>query len=330
MAASLTTVGLYSRIRSLMGDTPWYDTCAEAMDTTEVGLDVTDGTKYSAGVIVEFQDDGEQCLVLSVSSNTLTVIRNFNFSVGTTAGTGTSHSINAVIAANPAVKYVDITRALQGVVSTLWPYVWKVGDTNSTAIPPYEFITPVVGKKLYTLASSTTLVLNDFEIAHINQQSATAPVKVVTYGNRNGYTVHLQRGIGNVAMADAYAALYFPHINNYTYPINVGIIKPVTVTQGVAGTYNDFDDNTPAGDCLVYLTAARLVETLEITRTTQTDVSMGDATVQPGVRRNLALYLNDRGMQARNQWSMYCQRVWPKLPKSRFFKDERDASIRGL
>ncbi len=304
-----------------MGAIPWYDTCAEAMDTTEVGLDVTDGTKYSTGVIVEFQDDGEQCLVTSVSSNTLTVIRNFNLSVTATAGTGTSHSINAVIAANPAVKIVDMARAIEGVVSTLWPYVWQTPSTTSLKQGPVISLTPVLGTKWYDLSSA---VLDVFDIGLITQTISTSPKKVATYGTRGGYTVHLQHQLAT-GIATNFAGLYFPVIHNYDNAIVVGLIKPIKTTQTVAGTYDLLDDNTPAADCITYLAAARLVETLEIVRTTQTDVSMGDATVQPGVRRNLALYLNDRGMQARRDWTMLCQKLWPRLPKSRFFKDERDS-----
>mgnify|MGYP000154892807 CR=1 FL=1 len=62
---------------------------------------VADTTKYAIGNIVEFQDDGEQCLVTALASaTTLTVIRNFNYSVTSTAGTGTSHSLSTATAAH--------------------------------------------------------------------------------------------------------------------------------------------------------------------------------------------------------------------------------------
>ena len=321
--AALTALTLYNRIRSLLGDNPWYDTCAEAMDTTETGLDVADGTKYSVGTIVEFQDDGEQCLVTVVTSNTLTVLRNFNYSVGTTAGTGTSHSINAMIVANPTFKYVDITRALQGIVSTLWPYVWRVPTTTDTDGPVLS-ITVTAGTKWYSLGSA---YLSNFEIGLIQQVRTVSPAHIITYGDNGGYPAFLRHGLAS-DVSTQFAGLYFPAIHNYDYPIKVNLISPIELTQTVAGTYDYLDDNTPATECLMYLAASRLVETTEIVRTTQSDVSMGDASVQPGTRLRLSAYLNQQGTAARNQWSMHCQAVWPRLRKSRFFKSDQDTGGR--
>ncbi len=67
---------------------------AIATDSTPT-IPVDTGTNFSLGNIIEFQDNGEQCYVISVAGNNLTVIRGFN---GTTAAT---HADNTVIAKNP-------------------------------------------------------------------------------------------------------------------------------------------------------------------------------------------------------------------------------------
>lgn len=59
-----------------------WDTLAEALDNSETGIDVTDGTKFMAGHRVLVVETGEVFTVSSVSSNTLTVTRG---SLGTTA-----------------------------------------------------------------------------------------------------------------------------------------------------------------------------------------------------------------------------------------------------
>jgi len=55
---------------------------AEAMDATETGLDVDDGTDFAIGQTIMQED--EQMLITDISSNTLTVVRGLN---GTTAAT---------------------------------------------------------------------------------------------------------------------------------------------------------------------------------------------------------------------------------------------------
>lgn len=57
-------------------------TTTEALDTTEIGVDVTAGTDFSPGQTILI--DSEQMYVKSIATNTLTVTRNVN---GTTAAT---------------------------------------------------------------------------------------------------------------------------------------------------------------------------------------------------------------------------------------------------
>lgn len=64
-------------------------TLAEALDTSELGVDVSDGTKFDVGQVIEI--DSERMEISAIATNTLTVERAVN---GTTAAT---HSLAAAI-----------------------------------------------------------------------------------------------------------------------------------------------------------------------------------------------------------------------------------------
>lgn len=64
-------------------------TLAEALDTSETGVDVTNGTAFQAGQVIEI--DSERMEIASIATNTLTVERAVN---GTTAAT---HTLGAAI-----------------------------------------------------------------------------------------------------------------------------------------------------------------------------------------------------------------------------------------
>lgn len=68
---------------------PKSDTLAEALDTSETDIDVTDGTKWQKNDIMKVVETGETMIVQSVSSNTVTVVARSNGTVaGTAAATG--------------------------------------------------------------------------------------------------------------------------------------------------------------------------------------------------------------------------------------------------
>ena len=85
-----------------------------AADTT---LDVSDGTSWASGDVVEFSD-GEQALVVSVAANVLTVLRG---SFGTTAATQAS---GTDITKNPRFSLQAIDDAIETVLYDLYPRVY--------------------------------------------------------------------------------------------------------------------------------------------------------------------------------------------------------------
>lgn len=69
-------------------DRPFETLLAEALDNSETGIDVIDGDDWARGDIGEIVETGEQFYVLSVATNTLTVIRGYG-SVSATAAADT-------------------------------------------------------------------------------------------------------------------------------------------------------------------------------------------------------------------------------------------------
>lgn len=99
---------LYS---SFPQDRPFETLLTEALDTVETDVDVTDGNDWARGDVLEVTTTGEQCLVLSVTGNTLTVERAFG-SVAATATVGAADRV----AKNPRFTQDQIDTALQQVV----------------------------------------------------------------------------------------------------------------------------------------------------------------------------------------------------------------------
>lgn len=275
---------LIKRIRAILNDNPYNDTCTEAMDTTETGLDVTDGTEYQEGNLIEFQDDGELCLVRSVSSNTLTVVRNYQFSVTATAGTGTSHSISTEILKDPLYRYSQIVLAVADVLLNLWPYVYRKYPLS---------LTPSTISDWYN--ADTTIK----DISSVVQRLSTTN-RMFFYGERRStYPAELHFDVNTDIVASG-VGIWIPYLRDTTNTITVnGIARITDVVSG--GNYTHLNDGVEV-TCVIYYAVADLIARTDIIRTTQDDVSMGDATVRPLTRTQLSDYWMRKGLAARRQW----------------------------
>lgn len=113
---------VYNRTFKWMTDEirPKFDTLAEALDNSEQGVDVTNGSYFTAGDLVKVVETGEVMRVSSIATNTLTVVRG----VGTTAAAsasnagqllilGNAHAEGATLAAARTVKEVEQTAYTQ-------------------------------------------------------------------------------------------------------------------------------------------------------------------------------------------------------------------------
>lgn len=283
------------RIRMLLGDNPYIDTCTEAMDTTEVGLDVADGTEWQEGDIVEFSDDGELCYVQSVSSNTLTVIRNYRFSVTSTAGTGTSHSINTVIYKTPIYPYSEIVQAVENSLQELWPYVYKKYPLTKT---------PSTTSHWYDL--DTTIE----DISSVYQLPGTSGVHIFYYGVRGDtYPFEFIKDTSTTVVTSG-VGLFIPYLYDTSNTIYINGIARITSATNT-GAYTDFSDGVEA-TAVIYFAVAELIATKDIVRTTQEDVSMGDQSVRPLTRTQLSEYWRSRAIKSRRQWELQLAHNYPR------------------
>lgn len=291
-SAPASTGSLISQIRRILNDNPRIDTCLEAMDSSETGLDVGDGTLYSEGVVVEFQDNGEQCLIKSVSSNTLTVIRGYK---GTTAST---HDNNTTICVDPVFQYIQVAQAISASINGLYPYVYK--ELNDT-------ITPVSGTKWYDSAAPTML-----EISSATQITADG-TDVFYYGvDRGAYPLDILHNVPT-AIAASGVGYRVPFLRNTVNDININGIAPLTDTTS-SGTYVDFSEGVQT-DCIIYYAVARLIGATDISRTTQEDIGMSDESVKPGSRTQLSAYWDNKARQERNKWQMELEITLPRRKK---------------
>jgi hypothetical protein len=291
---------LVKRIRVELNDNPWFDSVTSSPNTTATTVTVGDGTKYSIGVVIEYQTDGELCLV---TGNTLTVIRNYMLSVTATAGTGTAHTSGDIIAADPRYRYMEITEAISTTLSELYPHVYRTIAVS---------ITPVSGKHWYDLASTGILNLSTI-YQEVGTSSATSG-SIIEYGMDAFYAVRLARNLPTAKVPTG-PGLWINNLRDVTNTIYVTGVGQIDDTVS-ASSYSYITGNDEA-NCIIFLTAAKLVGSLEIVRVTQDDVSMGDATVQPGMRRNLAQYLEAKGLAERRRWEMKLAQTAPILPISR-------------
>lgn len=291
---SLSRATLVQRIRRLLDDNPFetYETNGVlAGDTT---LDVPDGTKFAEGMIVEFQDDGEQCLVRSVSGNTLTVKRGHN---GTTPA---AHSANTVIAMDPVFTYAQIVDAIERCIRGLWPYAWKRVTVTINPNP--------ASTVWYNLASDCIDLIKVTQLYGQNSQH------VAIYGKPgSGLPVQLEHGLPTSLVASGVGIRFpsgFAHSSNQ---IKVDYRAKIT-TNLTGGSYDDVDDGLMA-EAIVYGACAKLVAAKVAPRVTQEDTSMGDATVQPSDRLGGAAWFEAKRREYLNQLYDELMRTIPPMSK---------------
>ncbi len=143
---AVTTASLRLRVKRLVYSArpslrPYQDKVLSAThlaaDTT---LDVTDGTSWVAGDIVEYSD-GEQSLVTGVAANVLTVQRG---QFGTTAA---DQAQNTEITKNPRFSIQEIDDAIETVLADLHPQVYAIETTS--------FGTVVAGQEWYPISTNS-------------------------------------------------------------------------------------------------------------------------------------------------------------------------------
>jgi hypothetical protein len=104
---AVSSTDLITRVRSFLDERPFVTTASAGSASSAVA--VTDGTDWEEGAILEFQNNGEQCLVQSISANNLTCVRGWN---GTTAATQAQGNAFR----DPQYTYDNVLKAIQSAV----------------------------------------------------------------------------------------------------------------------------------------------------------------------------------------------------------------------
>jgi hypothetical protein len=194
---AITQAALIQRIRYELGDHPWETTGSAASASSVVA--VADGTDWAEGDIGEFEDDGEQFWVKSISTNDLTCVRGYN---GTTAAT---QAASSRILKFPRYAYKEVINAIESTIQSL-PYhkIWKkVGDT----------ITPDASATVwYDLAADA------LDIIDARQLYSTSDTKEGRYGERHSsFPIILRRNMTTSLVASGVGVRFpagFYHASN--------------------------------------------------------------------------------------------------------------------
>lgn len=139
---------------------------AAAHNIGDTTLDVTDGTSWVAGDIVEYSD-GEQAIVTGVAANVLTVQR---AQFGTTE---TNHAQGTEISKNPRFTIAQIDDAIEAVLSDLYPQIYILETAT--------FGTVVAGQEWYPIADNTVF---DVVTLYYEDPSYDAPFPILEWDFR--------------------------------------------------------------------------------------------------------------------------------------------------
>lgn len=294
MAYSQAT--LIQEVRDLLGESPWYvalsTTISSSATTTVV---VPDGTEWAAGDILEFQDDGEQCYVRSIATNDLTVYRGFN---GTTASS--SHTSGGLLIKNPVFTYKRVKDEIERAITNTWPYAWKAVQDS---------ITPATGTYWFDLASDAV------DLVSVYQLFGSSSNMVGTYGTAGSKkSVMLMRNLPAALVASGIGLRFPGGFYDSSNSVYVYYRAKLTTTTS-NGSYSDLADGLLA-DHIAHAAAARLLATEDSPRVSDNDVTMGDATVQPGLRAQVAsVVLERKATELRNQYYDELMRTIPPMKK---------------
>lgn len=237
---AVSSSALIPRVRAYLDERPYVTTATAASGVTTT-IAVTDGTDWEEGAILEFQDNGEQCMVQSIAANNLTVVRGWN---GTTAQAHSS--IQAF--RDPVFTYDNIVKCIATAVQGLWPHVWKATDDSVTPLSD--------GTVWYDLAADA------FGLIEVNQRYGPTNAKLGVFGDgRDSRQVVMKRNMPTGLVASG-VGVRFP--NGFYHLTNTVNIKYATTITGTSDIEDDGD--LPVADTVVYGALGRLIAGKEAER----------------------------------------------------------------
>lgn len=239
---TVSTTELVRRVRMRLNDNPYEDKHTDVLTdvSTDTVMTVADGTKYTKGNIIEWEDyPFERALVDSVSTNDVTLHRAHD---GTTIS---SHGANSRFLKGPtwsASLIVEaITRCIQ---ADLFPWVW--GDTKTT-------ISPNTTETWYELPADFIDPISIFQTYDSNN-------KFEVYGRKGGRPFNFQHGVPAAISSTGVAASFPGGVRNTTDLVRVRYRRLVTIS----GATTTVEDGMMA-DCVVWGAITRMVADQDLT-----------------------------------------------------------------
>ncbi len=260
---AVSRAALIPRVRSFLDERPFVTTASAASSSSVVA--VTDGTDWEEGAILEFQNNGEQALVQSISVNNLTCVRGWN---GTTAATQASGNAYR----DPQYTYDNVDKALTAAISRLWPYCWKVTD---------DTITPLTdGTQWYDLAADA------FGLVNVVQQYGSSSQSLGRYGDgMTNRQVIFERNLPTALVASG-VGVRFP--NGFFHVSNTVRIKYATAITGTSDIEDDGD--MPVAEAVIMGALARLLVAKESERVVQGEDQEVARSIRVGARLSTSAY----------------------------------------
>lgn len=297
---SVQVSDMVTRVRRVLNDNPYTDVTATALATTgATTFDVANGDLYDAGVVLEFLDDGEQVKVVSVSTNTLTVVRGWNDTDATT------HAVGHTFVRDAVFQRYQILEAIRDSILPLWPYVWKQVESDDGG---NIIITPSANTRWYELPEACLALSQVVQLV-----GDTNPWPFMYGTHYNTYPVSIRRNLPT-SLVSTGVGLYLPYRYNNTNDIEVTAIGKITddIEDDSGDAYIDLEEGSLA-EAVVDYAVSRLLMGTDISRSTQEDVTMGDQTVVPGRRSQLADAWAHKGDMKRNDYQAELRDTLPRM-----------------
>lgn len=267
MALAQTT--LIQRVRRILGDNPYRQNGSVATDSG-TSITVDDSSKFDVGAVLEFQDNGEQVVVKTITNATTVEV----YSRGHSGTTAAAHSSGQILI-DPSFFYIEIIDGLERTIQTLWPHVWKkVTDS----------VTPSTTTIWFDLASDA------IDLIQVVQRYGTSDEYLAFYGAKgSGLPVSLERNLPTALVASGVALKFKNGFADDTNAVQVDYRAKIT-TGTSGGNYSDLDDGLIA-ETIVYGAAAKLVGNKEIPLISAFDVSQGETPLGPQQRLQASVWL---------------------------------------
>jgi hypothetical protein len=273
---------LVQRVRWYLGDTPWETTGSASSSSSVVA--VSDGTDWQEGDIGEFNNNGENFWVNSISSNNLTAVRGY---YGSTAATQASGRVLKA----PRYRYSEITNAASAVIKMLpYPRVYKVTADTITPAPTTTVWYDLAADALGIVRASQLFGSTSNEIAFYGQANGKSGPRILY---KNGLPASLATSTVGVRFPDGFA-----HVSN-----TVSIDYAARVTDTIVTTnYSDFSDGEALTEAIIFGTVAMLETELELRKprkpTAETSVARGASMFEDRFRR--ALHNAEKDIRQKN------------------------------